>query len=312
MIPTFDFQEVVVEPWTELLPSYGWVVAMGFLVMLACGLLGNFLILRRLSLVGDAISHSILPGIVIAFLIGKSRGPMVMFAGAVGAGLLTTALIEVIHQKSRIKQDAAIGIVFSTFFAIGVLLISLFAGHVDLDADCVLYGELGLVGMESRVVLFGVETVPPQILIMAVVCLLVVAFIAIFYKELLVTCFDPGLATSLGIRPAIYHYALMGMLSVVVVSAFRAVGAILVVATLILPGATAFLLTNRLPRMLVISAFHAALSAVLGLHLGVWLRCSIGAAMVVAGAILFVAAWAAVGVKRIVSRRQAATHVATA
>jgi manganese/zinc/iron transport system permease protein len=312
MIPSFNFQEVIVEPWTEFLPSSGWVVAMGFLVMLACGLLGNFLILRRLALVGDAISHSILPGIVIAFLIGKSRGPLVMFAGAVVAGLLTTALIEVIHQRSRIKQDAAIGIVFSTFFAVGVLLISLFAGRVDLDADCVLYGELGMVWMEPRAVLFGMETVPAPVAVMGAACLLVIAFITIFYKELLVTCFDPGLATSLGIRPAIYHYLLMGMLSVVVVSAFRAVGAILVVATLILPGATAFLLTSRLPRMLVISAIHAALSAVLGLHLGVWLRCSIGAAMVVAGAVLFVAAWGIHGFKRVLFRRQAAANAVAA
>lgn len=305
MIPDFDFQRVIVEPWTEGLSVHGWIVVMGFFVTLACGLLGNFLILRRMALVGDAISHSILPGIVIAFLLGKSRGPVAMFLGAVAAGMLTTMMIEIIHRRSRLKQDAAIGIVFSTFFAAGVLLISLFAGQVDLDADCVLYGELGFVGLPDPVVLFGMSVAPPEILIMGVVCLLVIAFIIFFYKELLVTCFDPALSTSLGIRPVIYHYLLMGLLSVVVVSAFRAVGAILVVATLILPAATAYLLSSRLRNMLLLSALHAAISAVIGMHLGVWLDCSFGAAIVVAGAFLFVIAWLFAGVRRYLARRHA-------
>jgi manganese/zinc/iron transport system permease protein len=306
MIPAFDTHKVLIAPWTEFLSNYGWIVAMGFFVALACGLLGNFLILRRMALVGDAISHSILPGIVIAFLLGRSRGPIVMFVGAVIAGMLTTLLIEIIQRRSRIKQDAAIGIVFSTFFAIGVLLISLFAGHIDLDADCVLFGELGYAGLEERVILFGYATAPPAVLVMGVVCLVVIAFILFFYKELLVTCFDSALATSLGIKPAIYHYALMGLLSVVVVSAFKAVGAILVVATLILPGATAYLLSSRLPVMLALSALHAVLSAVMGMHLGVWLDCSFGAALVVAGAFLFCLAWAATAISRFLARSNAA------
>lgn len=306
MIPPFDVQKIFVAPWTEGLSTYGWVVVMGFLVALACGLLGNFLILRRMALVGDAISHSILPGIVIAFLLGKTRGPFAMFLGAVGAGMLTTFLIEVIQRRSRIKQDAAIGIVFSTFFAVGVLLISLFAGHVDLDADCVLYGELGYAGLEPAVIILGHSTAPPAVLVMGGVCLLVIAFIVIFYKELLVTCFDPALASSVGISPAIFHYLLMGLLSVVVVGAFKAVGAILVVATIILPGATAYLLTSRLPSMLTLSALHAAISAVAGMHLGVWLNCSFGAALVVAGGVLFLLAWIATGIARAIARSRAA------
>lgn len=305
MIPPFDAHKIFVAPWTAALPTYGWVVVMGFLVALACGLLGNFLILRRMALVGDAISHSILPGIVIAFLLGKTRGPFAMFIGAVAAGMFTTLLIEVIQRRSRIKQDAAIGIVFSTFFAVGVLLISLFAGHVDLDADCVLYGELGYAGLEPPVMILGHSTAPPAVLVMGGVCLLVIAFIVVFYKELLVTCFDPALASSVGISPGVFHYALMGLLSVVVVSAFKAVGAILVVATLILPGATAYLLTSRLSSMLVISAIHAAISAVAGMHLSVWLNCSVGAALVVSGGLLFALAWMVVGVSRALARSHA-------
>ena len=122
---------------------------MGFLVTAACGLIGNYLILRRMALVGDAISHSILPGIAIAFLLAKSRSSLAMFAGALVAGIVTTLLIETIHRRSRVKQDAAIGIVFSTLFAIGVILISLFASQVDLDQDCVLYGDISFVWTAS-------------------------------------------------------------------------------------------------------------------------------------------------------------------
>ncbi len=309
MIPPFDFQQVFRDPWTELLPSYGWVVLMGFLVALACGLIGNFLILRRMALIGDAISHSILPGLAVAFLISKSRGPLVMFAGALAAGVVTTLLIEFIHRRTRVKQDAAIGIVFSTLFAIGVVIISLYAGQIDLDTDCVLYGELGVVGFvdEEDIVHFAGIGFPPQVFTMAVVCVLVIALIAAFYKELLVSSFDPGLASTLGVRPAVIHYALMAMLSVVVVSAFRAVGAVLVVAMLILPGSTAYLLVSRLPAMLLLSVVHAALSALIGLHLGVWLNCSFGAAMVVGGAFLFVLAWGTALLTRAIRRRQAAS-----
>jgi manganese/zinc/iron transport system permease protein len=303
MIPDFDFQRIFADPWTVSFPDTRWILLMGFLVTLACGLIGNFLVLRRMALVGDAISHSILPGIAVAFLLSKDRGPVAMFSGALAAGVVTTLLIEFIHSKSRIKQDAAIGIVFSTLFAIGVILISLYAGHTDLDADCVLYGELGFVWLRPKVALLGLE-VPQDVVVMGVVSLLVIAMIVAFYKELLVSSFDQGLATTLGIRPGIVHHVLMAVLSAVVVSAFRSVGAILVVATLILPGATAYLLVSRLPPMLFLSALHAALSAVLGLHFGLWLECSIGAAIVVVGAMLFTLAWAGTVLTRKLRRPQ--------
>ncbi|MGV3532347.1 MAG: metal ABC transporter permease [Chthoniobacteraceae bacterium] len=290
-IPPFDSHTVFVAPWTEQFAIFGWIGLMGFLVTLACGLIGNYLVLRRMALVGDAISHSVLPGIAIAFLIAHSRDNLIMFIGAIVAGVVTTLLIEVIHQRSRVKQDAAIGIVFSTLFAIGVILISMFAGQIDLDADCVLYGEITNVALEPRVVLLGTQTAPGPVLLIGAVTLLVVGLIVAFYKELLVSSFDPGLAASLGIRPALVHYALMSVLSMVVVSAFQSVGAILVVAMLILPGATAYLLTSRLRVMLLLSVVHAALSTVLGMHLGILLDCSYAAAMVVAGGFLFVLAW---------------------
>jgi manganese/zinc/iron transport system permease protein len=291
LIPPFDFERIFLDPWATDFDGFVWIVVMGFLVTATCGLLGNFLVLRRMALVGDAISHSILPGIAIAFLLTSSRSSGVMFVGALIAGILTTILIEVIHGKSRIKQDAAIGIVFSTLFAIGVILISLYAGQVDLDTDCVLYGEISFVALEPFAEIGGVAIAPQPVFTMAIVTVTTALLVLIFYKELLVSSFDPGLAASLGINPRLMHYALMCGLSVVVVSAFRSVGAIIVIAMLILPGATAYLLTHRLPMMLVLSVVHSGLSAILGLHLGIWLDCSMAGAMVVAGGVLFVLAW---------------------
>ncbi|RYD80692.1 MAG: metal ABC transporter permease [Verrucomicrobiaceae bacterium] len=290
-IPPFDFQQHVVAPWSENLALFGWIALMGFLVATACGLIGNYLILRRMALVGDAISHSVLPGIAIAFLLSESRQNWVMFLGALAAGIITTLLIEVIHQRTRVKQDSAIGIVFSTLFAIGVILISLYANQIDLDADCVLYGEISFVPLEPMVTLGGREIAPEPVVMMGGVALLIGGLILVFYKELLVSSFDPGLAASLGIRPGLVHYSLMCALSAVVVSAFQSVGAILVIAMLILPGATSYLLTHRLPTMMILSLIHSAISAVIGMHLGIWLNCSIAAAMVVTGGFLFVLAW---------------------
>ena len=314
-IPAFEWQRVLVEPWTENLPTTFWIVLMGFLITAACGLIGNYLILRRMALVGDAISHSVLPGMAIAFLLADSLSTLPMFLGALGAGIVTTVLIELIHKKTRVKQDSAIGITFSTLFAIGVIIISVgLSDSVHLDTDCVLYGEIAFVpldlvqtklgsdalsvvekipGLNSEMFLDGdlLTLAPPSVIRMAVVAGITLLLIVLFYKELLVTSFDSGLSSSLGINSNVVHYVLMGMLSVIIVSAFEAVGAILVIAMLILPGATASLLAHRLPPMFGITVVHALLSAVGGIHLATWLDCSPAGAMVVAGSAVFALAW---------------------
>lgn len=290
LIPPFDWERVVVKPWTVDLELYGWMMLMAFLVTTACGLIGNYLILRRLALVGDAISHSVLPGLVGGFLIFGSLGIWPMLIGAVAAGLLTTVLIEFIHSRSRVKADAAIGITFCSLFALGVLMINLFAGQVHLDPECVLYGELSHVPWAERVAFLGLE-LPLPIVVMGLSTIIVALLIGFFYKELLLSSFDKGLAAAFGFRPQVIHYLLMGMLSLVVVAAFESVGAILVIAMLILPGATAQLLSTRLPTCLGLSVLHAALSSVFGVHLGLWLGCSLAAAVVVAGTGWFALAW---------------------
>jgi manganese/zinc/iron transport system permease protein len=293
LFPSFDWNRVVVQPWSEDFAMNIWIVLMGFLVAAACGLVGNYLLLRRMALVGDAISHSILPGLVIAFLIFKEASTWAMFSGALAAGMVTVALIEFIHKQSRVKPDAAICIAFTVLFAIGVVMMSALesGGSFHIDADCVLYGEIAFIGLEPPVMWGGWELGPPSVLRMAALLVAVVVAIGVFYKELLVTSFDPGLAKSLGMRAGVWHYGLMAALALVVVGAFESVGAILAVAMLIVPPMFAAQLAGRLPARLALTVVHAAASALLGLHLSVWLNCSAAGAMVVVGSLLFVAAW---------------------
>jgi len=293
LIPPFDWQTVIVDPWTAGFSSTIWIVVMGALVGIACGIVGNFLLLRRMALVGDAISHSILFGLVVAFLIFKTAGTFVMFFGALAAGILTVAIIEFIHKQTRVKSDAAICISFTTLFALGVTLVSAAetAGPVHIDADCVLYGEIAFVPFEPPVMMGDLSLGPPSVLRMAIVTALILLGVLIFFKELVITSFDAGLARSMGLRTGVWHYGLMLALSQVVVSAFEAVGAILAVAMLIVPAMFAAQLSMHLPTRLLLTSAHSIFSAVLGYHLSLWLQCSTAGAMVVVGSLLFVAAW---------------------
>lgn len=291
VLPAFDAHAVLIAPWTEHPETFGWVGVMGFCVAAACGLLGNYLLLRRMALMGDAVSHSVLPGLVVAFLLSGGRSTGAMFGGALVAGLIATLVIDVLQSRTAVKQDAAIGIVFSTLFAIGVLLAVAFAGQIDLDPDCVLNGELLFVALEPPVQWGAWTLAPPAVLRMALVLALVAVVIGVGYRALLVSSFDPGIARSAGVNARGVRLGLMLLLSVVVVSAFEAVGAVLVVAMLILPGATATLITDRLPRMHGLAVVHAAVSVWLGVGLAVWLDCSVAPAIVVAGALLFAIAW---------------------
>ncbi|MCH2614467.1 MAG: metal ABC transporter permease [Opitutales bacterium] len=293
LIPEFDWQTVFVQPWAEYASNSLWIVLMGFLVSGTCGLVGCFVVLRRMALGGEAISHSLLPGITLAFLLTHSRDTLPMMIGAIAAGVLTVALIEAIRYTSRIKADAAIGIVFSSLFAVGVIMISVFADKVDLDAECVLYGELGFIPLQE-VAYFGDLAIGPEPVVrMAVIAVIAIILLIAFYKEMLVTSFDAGLAASLGISPARYQYGLTLFLSIVIVSSFESVGVVLVIAMIIFPGATALLLTDRLSNALWISTAFTALYAVFGFHLATWLNASIAGGMPVIAGVLFGIVWMA-------------------
>jgi manganese/zinc/iron transport system permease protein len=238
-------------------------------------------------MVGDAISHAVLPGIVIAFFVSGSREPVSMILGAGLLGILTTFLIQFFHSKARLQTDAAIGVTFTWLFALGVILISVFAGQVDLDQDCVLYGEIAYVPIDLWITGSGQIMGPRVIYIMGVVFLLVLSFIAIGYKELFITTFDPSFAAATGVSVTLWHYLLMGAVSFTTVGAFESVGAILVVAFLIVPPATAYLLTDDLKKMLLITAILGLVVSIFGYLLAVWLDGSIAGAMSVIAGLLF-------------------------
>lgn len=290
------------------------ILLTGAFAAVACSLLGTFLLLRGMSLVGDAVSHAVLPGIVGAFLLTHSVSALPVVLGAAAVGLLTVFLIETLVKTRRVKADASIAIVFPALFALGVLLIARFLDQKDLDLDCVLYGELTFAGMDT-VPILGMEVSQP-LLVLGGAMLVNLAFVAALYKELKLATFDAALAASLGISPVLVHYLLMGAVSVTTVASFEAIGAILVVAFLIVPAAAAHLLTDRLWLMLVLSAAIGILSAGTGYYTAMALNVSISGMMAAAMGGFFVTAWLFAPregvIGRLVARRRARERFALA
>ncbi len=264
-----------------------YIILAGTLVAVSCGLLGCYLILRKMAMVGDAISHAVLPGIVIAFFLAESRDSFYMLLGAGLIGMLTTFLIEFLHQKGKLQTDASIGVTFTWLFALGVILISAFAGQVDLDQECVLYGEIAYVPLDLWITEDGTILGPRILYLLGFVLLLVISFIVFGYKELYITTFDPAYAAAIGVSTTLWHYLLMGAVSFTTVASFEAVGAILVVAMLIAPPATAYLLTDKFKVMLAITCVLGFLISILGYYLAVALDGSIAGAMATVAGILF-------------------------
>lgn len=287
LIPSFDLQRDMLSLWSaQNAPDTAINMLMGALVAVACGWLGCLLILQGLALIGDAISHTVLLGIVVAFLALGSVSGVAMLVAATITGVLTVVAIDALHASSRLKEDAAIGIVFTSLFALGIALLGMFASRAHIDTAHVLYGNLEFVAAGQNVRLAGL-TVPVVLCQMTVITFLIASLILLFYKELLIVAFDPQLAASLGLRPILFRYGLLGVLSLTAVGSFWAVGAILVVAMLIAPAATAFLLTRRLPAMFALSAIAGVASAVVGYHLGYWLDVPAGSAIVCVACGLF-------------------------
>jgi len=257
-------------------------------VAAACALPGVFLVLRQMAMMSDAISHTVLLGIVLMFLVvGALDSPWLML-GAALTGLLTVSLVELLGRTRLVKQDSAIGLVFPVLFSLAVLLISRYAGSVHLDTDSVLLGELAFAPFD-RLVILGIDA-PRALWVMSGVLLLNAGLIALFYKELKLSTFDAGLAAAMGFSPALLHYGLMLLVSVTAVGAFDAVGSILVVALMVTPAATAFLLTDRLGRMLVLAVILGAGSALSGYWLARMLDVSIAGAMATMTGVLFLVA----------------------
>lgn len=244
-----------------------WIVVVGVLAAVSCALLGNFLVLRKMSMMGDAISHAVLPGLAIAFLITGARASLTMFVGAAIVGVLTAVFTQWITKFGNVDRGASMGIVFTTLFALGLILIVQAADHVDLDPGCVLYGAIELTPLDViwRPEWFGFTVdVPRAALVLAAVTLLNLFFVVCFFKELRISSFDPELATTMGINANLMHYLLMTLVAITTVAAFEAVGSIIVIAMLIAPATAAHLLTDRLVSMIIVSVALAVLAAVLG------------------------------------------------
>jgi|TARA_A100001391_G_scaffold63912_1_gene39890 manganese/zinc/iron transport system permease protein len=266
------------------------IMLTGALVGIAASLLGTFLILRGASMLSDAISHSIVFGIIVVWMLtGQASGP-IQIIGAALTGLLTVALTELLTATRRVKADAAIGLVFPALFSIGVLLINIYARDVHIDQHTVLLGEIGFVWLDTYEI--GGYLVPQAVVWMGVMALLNLAFVTLLFKELKLATFDAALAKALGFAPVLLSYALLALLSGTAVAAFDSVGAILFIAFVIVPPSAAYLLTDRLSLMLAFGAAIAIVSSVTGYWLAVWFNVSIGGMMAMMTGACFVAALA--------------------
>jgi ABC-type Mn2+/Zn2+ transport system permease subunit len=264
------------------------IIGIGILCSGSCSLLGCYLVLRRMSLIGDAISHAVLPGIAIAFYFtGQPYGIGIM-VGAMALGMLTSFLTQSLHSLGKVSEDASMGVVFTSLFALGVILIQLWGPRAHLDADCVLYGDI-LYTWDRRVLLLG-HYVPRALLAIVPAALLTVGFITLLWKELKIVSFDPALAAAMGINVWLVHYLLMGMVAGVTVASFESVGSILVVAMMIVPATAAGLLTERLLPMLLWSLVIATHSAIFGYLSATALNTSVAGMMAVVAGVQLTAA----------------------
>ncbi|HAW30949.1 MAG TPA: iron ABC transporter, partial [Planctomycetaceae bacterium] len=206
----------------------GWIIVAGILCSVATALLGNFLVLRKMSMLGDAITHAILPGLAAAFFISDSRSSLPMFVGAVIAGILTALFTEWIRGFGKVDEGASMGVVFTSLFALGLVMIVQAADHVDLDPGCVLYGAIELTPLDT-VLIAGWE-IPRVVAVLSIVLLINLLFVVCFLKELKLSSFDPALATTTGFNATLIHYTLMTLVAITAVASFETVGNILVVA----------------------------------------------------------------------------------
>jgi manganese/zinc/iron transport system permease protein len=246
--------------------------AAGVLASVACAIVGSFLVLRRMSLMGDAISHAVLPGIVLAFLLTRSLSTLPVLLGAALVGVLTAALSELVHRLGRVEPGAAMGVVFTVLFAIGVIMLEQTGSRtVHLDADCVLYGAMentlwthAPASINDFFTSRAWEGFPRQVTTLAIVLLIDAIIITVLWKELRISSFDPAMAAAQGMKPWLMHALLMTMTAMTTVASFEAVGSILVVAMLIVPGLCAHLLCDRLGALVILAGLLGAAAASVG------------------------------------------------
>lgn len=282
-----------------------WIILTGILVGITCSIAGVFLVLRKMSMIADAISHTVLFGIVMAFLITQTLNGFWMLIGAACAGLLTAYFVQLL-QTSGIQEDAAIGVTFTSLFALGVLLITLFAGNVHLDVEHVLMGEIAFVPWEKWT-LFTIA-MPKAVWMLLLVLVINIGFLLLFFKEMKLSTFDPIYAVSIGLPITVLHYGFMTTISLTTVSAFDSVGAILVVAMLIGPAATAYLISKSVPQMFVFSISFGTIAAFAGYYIAKWLDTSIAGMMAAIIGVIFILVFIIEKAYQVLIRKTTSSH----
>jgi manganese/zinc/iron transport system permease protein len=238
------------------------IVLTGGLAATACALLGPFLVLRRVALLGDAVSHAVLPGIVMVWLVAQTRAPLAVVAGAALFAVVCVLAIDALRATGLVPPDAAIGLVFPALFSLGVLGVTRYADGIHLDLDATIYGEIAFVPFDTWEI--AGQPVARAAVVLGVVVALNLVLVTLLWKELRATTFDPEFARTVGLRPVLLSRLLLLAVAVTAVSAFEAVGAILVVTLLIVPAATAYLLTDRLSVMVGLAVGVGWVGAVAG------------------------------------------------
>ena len=257
-------------------------------VAAACAVPGTFLVLRRMALVSDAISHVLLFGIAAAYLLVRDVSSPWLLVGAAASGVLTVALVELLQRTKLVKEDAAIGLVFPALFSLGALMLSLTVSKgTHLDVDQVLLGNEVYSISINRLKWGGADVAPVGLVVMTALFVLNAGLVAAFYKELKLSTFDAGLAAALGFAPAVLHYALMTAVSVTAVAAFDAVGPVVVVALFVVPPAAAYLLTDRLSRMLILAVVLGCVGAALGVSAALALDANVAGTVATVLGLLF-------------------------
>lgn len=258
------------------------------LTAVACSLIGVFLVLRKSALISEAISHSVMFGVVTAYIIAKSYSSIYLITGAVLTGLLTVIFTEMFTRNKLIKRDSAIGLIYPLLFSVGIILLTKYAYNVHIDTNSVLLGEI-IYAPFNRVELFGFDIGSVSLITISIILVIDLIFIILFFKELKITSFEPEFAKSLGISTSLINYSFITLVSVTIVGAFDSVGSILVISLIIVPPATAYLISKNLIKMIIISVILSALAALSGYWTAHFTDASVsGAISVIAGSIFLI------------------------
>lgn len=265
-----------------------WIIIVAIILNINTSIIGSFLVVRKMSMMSDAISHAVLPGIVIAYMLSGSLHSIYILIGAILFGMLTTFIIQLFSKLRHVEQGAAIGTIYTFLFACGVVLISYFTRQVDLDLDCVLYGEIAYIPLDVFIV-NNINWGPKAFYILSISLIIISLIVKMFFKELVATSFDHDYSKSLGIPTEVVHYILMFLVSIITVISFELVGAILVIAFLVGPPATAYLWTHSIKKMIVLSILLGSLSIIIGYFIAFFLNASIAGAIAFVIGVIFIA-----------------------